>query len=169
MEKRIMKKMLGILLVFTVVLSICGCRVNTDYDLEKEVDRILNPSATETEVTGESDVTSPEGVSIPSESIPTEKTEVNRDSRRITTAQKVVMLAMGILLEVVGVVLIVIGTKLTLYARVFELCDTTKEAMGVTLKKDIAGFFGSLCKFIGLLILIGGILCHVAFFTVIRM
>ena len=145
MEKRIMKKMLGILLVFTVVLAMCGCRVNTDYDLEKEVDRILNPSATETEVTGESDVTSPEGVSIPSESIPTEKTEVNRDSRRITTAQKVVMLAMGM-------------------ARTLVM----EPAMGVTLKKDIAGFFGSLCKFIGLLILIGGILCHVAFFTSMR-
>lgn len=169
MEKKIMKKMLGILLVFTVVLSICGCRVNTDYDLEKEVDRILNPSATETEVTEESDVTSPEEVSIPSESIPSEKKEFNRDSRKITTAQKVMMLAMGILFELVGVVLIVIGTKLTLYARVFELCDTTKEAMGVTLKKDIAGFFGSLCKFFGVLILIGGILSHVAFFTVIRM
>lgn len=159
MEKTNMGKILGILLILAGVMSMCGCRVNKDYDIEKDVSLVLNQSV------AEGSETTPANESIlSSESIP-ESTEVAGASRNNGAVRKALMLVMGISLQLLGIVLLIVGTRMDLYSRVGEFHDTTREAMAATLKKDIAAFFGSLCKLIGGFSLLAGFLCLVTFFT----
>lgn len=164
-EKTRTGKILGILLILAVVMSMCGCRVNKDYDIEKDVSLVLNQSVAGTDATEDGTETTSAGESsLPLESI-SESTEVAGASRNNGAVRKALMLVMGISLQLLGIVLLIVGTRMDLYSRVGEFHDTTREAMAATLKKDIAAFFGSLCKLIGGFSLLAGFLCLVTFFT----
>ena len=167
MEKRTQRtiKTLISLMIFIAVFAMCGCKVNTDFDVEKEVDLILNPSQSETDMTEENSEDIPTDESaLSSESIPV-KEETAGDSQNSSAERKTLMLIMGVSLTLLGIVLLFVGTRMDLYSRVGEFYDTTRQAMAGTLKKDIACFFGSLCKLLGGLALLIGFLCLVTFFT----
>ena len=159
--KNNMKKLPVILLILTMVVTMCGCRINTDYDIEEEFNRAMNQNQTETEnLEDGSEMTLSEEPSGFSEEISAKDT-----SKGYSTARKALMLILGIVLPVLGIILLIVDTKLSLYARVFEFHETTRQAMAATLKKDVAGFFGSLCKLLGGISLIVGFLSMTTFLT----